>query len=63
MEPLAKHRRVHRLAVDGLFKVCTCVRLIAPSGAPDMRATTLRDRAVELGGYDVSDAGVVRLVN
>ena len=28
-----------------------------------MRATTLRDRAVELGGYDVSDAGVVRLVN
>jgi len=28
-----------------------------------MRATTLRDRAAELGGYDVSDTGVVRLVN
>jgi putative molybdopterin biosynthesis protein len=28
-----------------------------------MRATILRDRAAELGGYDVSDAGVVRLVN
>ena len=28
-----------------------------------MRAPVLRDRAAELGGYDVSDAGVVRLVN
>jgi excisionase family DNA binding protein len=28
-----------------------------------MRASILRDRAAELGGYDVSDAGVVRLVN
>jgi len=28
-----------------------------------MRASVLRDRAAELGGYDVSDAGVVRLVN
>lgn len=28
-----------------------------------MRATTLHDRAVELGGYDVSDTGAVRLVN
>jgi putative molybdopterin biosynthesis protein len=28
-----------------------------------MRATILRDRAAELGGYDVSDAGAVRLVN
>ena len=28
-----------------------------------MRQTVLRDRAAELGGYDVSDAGAVRLVN
>jgi len=28
-----------------------------------MREQVLRDRAAELGGYDVSDAGVVRLVN
>src|SRR3954468_986193 len=28
-----------------------------------MRASVLRDRASELDGYDVSDAGVVRLVN
>jgi molybdate-binding protein len=28
-----------------------------------MRASILGDRAAELGGYDVSDAGVVRLVN
>jgi len=28
-----------------------------------MRASVLRDRAAELGGYDVSDAGAVRLVN
>jgi molybdate-binding protein len=28
-----------------------------------MRATTLRDRAAELGGYDVSETGAVRLVN
>jgi len=28
-----------------------------------MRASILRDRAAELSGYDVSDAGVVRLVN
>jgi excisionase family DNA binding protein len=28
-----------------------------------MRASILRDRAAELDGYDVSDAGVVRLVN
>ena len=28
-----------------------------------MRASVLRDRAAELGGYDVSDAGTVRLVN
>ncbi|WP_426529001.1 substrate-binding domain-containing protein [Bradyrhizobium sp. McL0615] len=28
-----------------------------------MRQQVLRDRAVELGGYDASDAGVVRLVN
>ena len=28
-----------------------------------MRELVLRDRAAELGGYDVSDAGVVRLVN
>lgn len=28
-----------------------------------MREATLRDRAAELGGYDVSDAGAVRLVN
>ena len=28
-----------------------------------MREPVLRDRAAELGGYDVSDAGVVRLVN
>ena len=28
-----------------------------------MRQQVLRDRAAELGGYDASDAGVVRLVN
>ena len=28
-----------------------------------MRSSVLRDRAAELGGYDVSDAGAVRLVN
>jgi putative molybdopterin biosynthesis protein len=28
-----------------------------------MRSSVLRDRAAELGGYDVSDTGVVRLVN
>lgn len=28
-----------------------------------MRASVMRDRAAELGGYDVSDAGTVRLVN
>ena len=28
-----------------------------------MRSSVLRDRAAELGGYDVSEAGVVRLVN
>jgi len=28
-----------------------------------MRASILRDRAAELGGYDISDAGLVRLVN
>jgi excisionase family DNA binding protein len=28
-----------------------------------MREATLRDRATELGGYDVSDVGTVRLVN
>ena len=28
-----------------------------------MRASILRDRAAELGGYDISDAGQVRLVN
>ncbi len=28
-----------------------------------VRLSVLRDRAAELGGYDVSDAGVVRLVN
>jgi putative molybdopterin biosynthesis protein len=28
-----------------------------------MRQHVLRDRAAELGGYDVSDAGAVRLVN
>jgi hypothetical protein len=28
-----------------------------------MRSSVLRDRATELGGYDVSDAGEVRLVN
>ena len=28
-----------------------------------MRQAVLRDRAAELGGYDVSDAGAVRLVN
>jgi len=28
-----------------------------------MRASILLDRAAELGGYDVADAGVVRLVN
>jgi excisionase family DNA binding protein len=28
-----------------------------------MRASVLRDRAAELGGYEVSDAGAVRLVN
>jgi putative molybdopterin biosynthesis protein len=28
-----------------------------------MRASILRDRATELGGYDISDAGLVRLVN
>jgi hypothetical protein len=28
-----------------------------------LRASVLRDRAAELGGYDVSDAGAVRLVN
>ena len=28
-----------------------------------MRTSVLRDRAAELGGYDVSDAGAVRLVN
>jgi putative molybdopterin biosynthesis protein len=28
-----------------------------------MRSSALRDRAAEFGGYDVSDAGAVRLVN
>jgi putative molybdopterin biosynthesis protein len=28
-----------------------------------MRSSVLRDRAAELGGYDVSEAGAVRLVN
>jgi len=28
-----------------------------------MRQPVLRDRANELGGYDVSEAGAVRLVN
>ena len=28
-----------------------------------MRSSVLRDRAAELGGYDVSDTGAVRLVN
>jgi molybdate-binding protein len=28
-----------------------------------MRQQVLHDRAAELGGYDVSDAGAVRLVN
>jgi excisionase family DNA binding protein len=28
-----------------------------------MRSSVLRDRATELGGYDISEAGVVRLVN
>jgi len=28
-----------------------------------MRTSVLRDRAAELGGYDVGDAGVVRLLN
>jgi hypothetical protein len=28
-----------------------------------LREASLRDRAAELGGYDVSDAGIVRQVN
>ncbi len=28
-----------------------------------MRSSVLRDRATELGGYDIGDAGAVRLVN
>jgi molybdate-binding protein len=28
-----------------------------------MRGASFRERAAELGGYDISEAGVVRLVN